>query len=345
MHQVSSAMTQSTALEKVPEAGALARQEDGLGLSVEHLVKRVEKVREVRDRVMHDGTHFGRIPGVKKPSLLKPGSEILCLAFQLAPKFHPVDRWDGEHLEVVVTCTLVHVPTGTELGDGIGSCSTRESKYAYRTGERSCPECGSGALNKSKKEPGFYCWAKKGGCGKTFGPNDKRITEQQVGRQPNPDIADQYNTVRKMACKRAHIAATLFVTGASELFTQDVEDMPRREAPPPEDDDEPRAQHGGGGSGNGSSSNGRSARQPAPANDSSDVPSDEELEQALTEIAAIDSVPGLQAHARANRGKRWNKVQIAALKAASEKRHAELTDPEFRDEAPTGDPEPPEHVN
>ena len=41
----------------------------------------------------------------------------------------------------------------------------------------------------------------------------------------NPDIADDYNTVRKMACKRAHVAAILFVTCASEIFTQDVEDM------------------------------------------------------------------------------------------------------------------------
>ena len=38
----------------------------------------------------------------------------------------------------------------------------------------------------------------------------------------NEDIADCYNTVLKIAKKRAHIDATLTVTGAADLFTQDL---------------------------------------------------------------------------------------------------------------------------
>jgi hypothetical protein len=45
-------------------------------------------------------------------------------------------------------------------------------------------------------------------------------------KMENPDIADQYNTVLKMAKKRAHVDAILTATGASDIFTQDVEDMP-----------------------------------------------------------------------------------------------------------------------
>jgi hypothetical protein len=40
----------------------------------------------------------------------------------------------------------------------------------------------------------------------------------------NEDIADCYNTVLKIAKKRAHIDATLTVTGAADLFTQDLID-------------------------------------------------------------------------------------------------------------------------
>ena len=40
----------------------------------------------------------------------------------------------------------------------------------------------------------------------------------------NEDIADVYNTVLKMAKKRAHVDATLTVTGAGDLFTQDMID-------------------------------------------------------------------------------------------------------------------------
>jgi hypothetical protein len=43
-------------------------------------------------------------------------------------------------------------------------------------------------------------------------------------RVPNPDLADQHNTVLKMAGKRALIAAVLNVTAASDLLTQDLED-------------------------------------------------------------------------------------------------------------------------
>jgi len=44
------------------------------------------------------------------------------------------------------------------------------------------------------------------------------------GGEENPDIADVYNTVLKMGKKRAHIDATLTVTGAADLFTQDLID-------------------------------------------------------------------------------------------------------------------------
>jgi len=48
----------------------------------------------------------------------------------------------------------------------------------------------------------------------------------------NPDIADVYNTVKKMAKKRAHVDATLTVTGAADLFTQDlIENEDEEKAP------------------------------------------------------------------------------------------------------------------
>lgn len=211
-------------------SAALARQADDwdLGIPVERLVARVDKIREVQSKVMKADHHFGVIPGTGgKPTLLKPGAEILCLTFQLAPEFKTIERWDGEHLECVVTCTLVHSPSGTHVGEGIGSCTTKESKYAYRKGERVCPKCGKAAIIKGKEQfgGGWLCWQKKEGCGAKFGDKDQAIVGQTTERVANPDLPDAYNTVRKMACKRAHVAAVLFVTCASEIFTQDVEDM------------------------------------------------------------------------------------------------------------------------
>jgi hypothetical protein len=52
--------------------------------------------------------------------------------------------------------------------------------------------------------------------------------------KPNPDLADVYNTVLKMAKKRAQVDATLTVVGASDLLTQDIEEIPREDRRAPE---------------------------------------------------------------------------------------------------------------
>jgi len=218
----------NTALARLDERPkTLARGSDSPEMSVVDLVARVSKVQEVQRQVMKEGHHYGKIPGVDKPTLLKPGAEILGMTFRLAPEFAHEERRDGEHREYIVTCTLYHVPTGARLGSGLGSCSTRESKYAWRKAERVCPTCNVAAIIKGKKEygGGWLCWKNKGGCNAKFKDGDETIEKQETGRIPNPDVADVYNTVLKMAVKRSHVAAILFVTCASDIFTQDVEDM------------------------------------------------------------------------------------------------------------------------
>lgn len=198
---------------------------------------------------------FGAVPGTDKPTLLKPGAEKLVSFFGYAPVFvpeHIVENFGDDGSEPLFfyryRCELYR--SGSLVGSGIGSCNSRESKYRYRNGERVCPECNKPAITRSKfpprdnpnAEPGWYCYAKKGGCGAQFDATDKRIVGQIVGKVPNPDIADLVNTVDKMAQKRALIAATLIAVNASEFFTQDVEDMivdaeytvtRKEDAPPP----------------------------------------------------------------------------------------------------------------
>lgn len=201
---------------------ALARPD---GLSVQELVSRVTKVKEVQGQLMVNDVHFGTVPTAKKATLLKPGAELLGMAFQLGAEFDVERERDGDHVDIVVTCTLFHIPTGNRVGTGMGSCSTRESKYAWRKGTRKCPKCGAETINRDNKGNGYYCWKKKGGCGAQFDNGDQSIESQSIDRVPNPDVYDLHNTVLKMAVKRAHVAAILFATCASEIFTQDIEDM------------------------------------------------------------------------------------------------------------------------
>lgn len=59
--------------------------------------------------------------------------------------------------------------------------------------------------------------------------------DERGAKIENEDIADVYNTVLKIAKKRAHVDATLTVTGAADLFTQDLiedEDEPARDPIP-----------------------------------------------------------------------------------------------------------------
>lgn len=193
-------------------------------LSVTEVSAQVAKIQNLMKSVMHDGEHFGTIPGVGKDrkSLFKPGAEKLCFVFRLAPEF-TVDRDDlpNGHREYRVTCKLRSMASSVIVGEGLGSCSTMEKKYRYR--EASDFEVLDGQIPEDYKErkseyrkqglgakqvDGQWCWV--------------RYTASE--RVENPDIADVYNTVLKMAKKRAHIDATITACAASDIFTQDVGD-------------------------------------------------------------------------------------------------------------------------
>ena len=203
-------------------------------VTAEQLARRLAVIEEAMRTTMKDGVDYGRVPGTDKPALFKPGAEKLSVLFQLDVQPRNELVWGpGEHLTVISRATVHHAPTGTRLGYGEGICSSRESKYAYRSAGVNCPECGKETVRKSRPRPdgtggkGWYCWAKpeKGsdGCGAQFpDDDDPRLVGQKVGRIENPELPDTWNTVDKMAKKRAYVDAVLSVTSASAIFTQDI---------------------------------------------------------------------------------------------------------------------------
>jgi hypothetical protein len=191
------------------------------------LVDRLGTIKEAMQTAMQRDVDYGEIPGTNKPTLLKPGAEKLGVLFQLDMQITHEERWGpGDHLTVSAAAVVYHAPTGARLGRGEGMCSTRERKYAYRKAERVCPQCGKPAIIKGKEEygGGWVCFKKKDGCGAKFPDGSQEIESQTVGDIENPDLPDLWNTVIKMARKRAQTDAVLLVTGASALFTQDIED-------------------------------------------------------------------------------------------------------------------------
>jgi hypothetical protein len=199
-------------------------------LSVVDVENQVVKIQKLMGSVMKKDEHYGTIPGTQKPSLYKAGAEKLCLVFRLAPDF-TIERTDlpNNHREYYVVCRLTHIPTGSVLGSGVGSCSTMEGKYRWRKGE---------GENTGQSLPSGYWDLKKNNSakaqesigGKGFYPKKTEngvwvIYKDGGDKVENDNPADQYNTVLKMAKKRALVDATITVTAASDIFTQDVEDF------------------------------------------------------------------------------------------------------------------------
>ena len=202
--------------------------------SVAEIKTQVNLIQELMRSVMIENEHYGIIPGTKKKSLWKPGAEKLSVVFRLAPNYK-VEKEDlGEgHREVVTTCQLIHIPTGAVMGEGVGSCSTMESKYRYRDGtdyeilDEAIPNDAKDnkasyrkkGLGMKKDDDLGWVWVK-------FGSSEKK---------ENPDIADVYNTVLKISKKRSHTDAILTVLAASDIFTQDYdEDADHQEPTPPD---------------------------------------------------------------------------------------------------------------
>lgn len=196
------AVTHSQAVAPVPMMNALTATE---------IRARVNRLQEVMKAVMKEGVHFGTIPGTPKPTLLKPGAEQVLVTFRLAagkPFVDDLSTTDEIRYRIGVPAYTQEVQS-VLLGVGVGECSSNEEKYKWR--KPVCDEEWNEAPEDRRREKWF-----KGSRG------DKPYKAKQIRTNP----ADVANTVLKMAHKRAFVAMTLLVTAASDVFSQDIEDMP-----------------------------------------------------------------------------------------------------------------------
>jgi len=216
----------------IKDNGEIVNMED-YAMSVDGLVKQVNLIQEVMEKTMKEEEHYGTIPGTKKPTLYKPGAEKLCLTFRLDPHYEILrEIRETTFIAYTVRCDLNWIPTGQHMASGIGSCNSKETKYRYRYVEEST----------GVPIPKKYWDAKNAGDSKEMKrllqiPNmdsnnlraakiDGQWVIAKAEQIENDNPWDLDNTLIKMACKRALVAATLNATAASDIFTQDIEDMP-----------------------------------------------------------------------------------------------------------------------
>jgi hypothetical protein len=168
----------------------------------------VQVIQEIMSSVMKKDVHYGIIPGTPKPTLYKPGSEKILATFHIAADPRVIEDLSTED-EIRYRVKVYGVSyDGVDIfGVGIGECSSSENKYRWRK-----PVCDE-EFNETPENRKRAVW-KRG--------KDKNYQEKQVRTNP----ADVANTILKMAKKRAQIDMTLTSTAASDVFEQDLEDMP-----------------------------------------------------------------------------------------------------------------------
>ena len=158
-------------------------------VGVELTIQEVVQLRNLQlafiKSTMKENIHFGRIPGTPKPSLWQPGAQLLDTLHGYATTFEPLGATE-------------------DWDKGFFAydfrCRIIRRRDGMLVGE------GIGHCNSREKK---YRVA-------VYHGDDEGIPV---------DPRDNVNTYKKMACKRAHIAATLNATGLADIFTQDTEDM------------------------------------------------------------------------------------------------------------------------
>lgn len=175
-------------------------------MDVAEVLGHLHVIQKVMKEVMKENVHYGKIPGTPKPTLLKPGAELLCMVFHIAPTYRVEDLATGDCTRYRVTCHGSHQGTGVVLGEGMGEAASIEEKYKWR--KAICDEEWNETPPDRRREK--------------FGRGQHGIYRQ---KQIRTEAADAANTVLKMANKRAQVAMVLNVLAASDMFSQDLEDI------------------------------------------------------------------------------------------------------------------------
>lgn len=245
-------------------------------LTATDIRRNVNLIQSVMKEVMKEGTHFGVIPGCQKPSLYKPGSEIILTTFRIAVEPTVEDLSTSSEARFRVKCAG-HLPSGQHVGTGIGECSSNEEKYKWRSAVCNAEwEATDESMRREK-----------------FKRDGSRM--KQVRMSP----ADVANTVLKMAKKRAQIDLCLTATAASDCFTQDVQDLPEgmeleQEKPAPIQ--EPRR----------ASEKPAPAKEPPPAEDLSNAPTDDLGTSIVTSVTRPTKKAGEKG------GRKWTRYSFQA---------------------------------
>jgi len=171
---------------KVPDVTGSALPVTNADVEVLHLQRQMLKDFVIKQLVK--GVDYGVVPGTKKPSLFKPGAEKLSRLFGMGVRMTRTDRIVDREKNFALYEYRAEVyllkNDSIIIAQCEGSCNSQEKKYKERT---------------------VYAQG------------------QQPKKETTP-IFDILNTLQKMAQKRAYVGGVILAVGASDFFTQDIDD-------------------------------------------------------------------------------------------------------------------------
>lgn len=213
--------------------------------------------------IMKKDLDYGVIPGTPKPTLYKAGAEKLKFVYGIGVEMvcidHLLDR-DNPFVDYTYKC-IARAKSGQIIAECEGNCNSAEPKFGWVWKTLNEMPEGTDITNLQSKTSGrkiseFAFSIEKAETGGQYGKpaeywkmwedailsnRAKKIKKNSrkgqaldaweldetvtMYRLPNPDVIGQKNTIMKMAQKRAFVGAILLATGASEFYTQDIEDM------------------------------------------------------------------------------------------------------------------------
>lgn len=177
-----------------------------LALTVDDVHARLRELKRFIDGVFEEGVHYGKIPETDRPMIFKPGVELLLQIHSLGNRLETVkeiEDWEGGFFYYRIKAIIFDKRRGNDVCEGLGSCSSKETKYMIRWlfGNELPP-------GVEKDELKYKEYQRRDGSG---------IFRKYQWK--NENLADQQNTILKMAVARALRDAGLRATFCSSLFT------------------------------------------------------------------------------------------------------------------------------
>lgn len=233
------------AVVEAPQRSALLRPV----APVAQILEAQNEAREVISKALTKGRDYGVVPGTTggKATLFKPGAERVNRAFGATATFEIVEqevdhsrriewakeKWTGAKgsrrktltegvsfglYRYVVKCTLVQLETGIPLGEGMGVCSTVESKYIDRPRELE-----NTVLKIAKKRAYVDATLVAYGLSDQFTQDVEDMAGDPEEAEPEPDPEKEWATASQLGELRSLLESDAFSTRMRLAATGEIE--------------------------------------------------------------------------------------------------------------------------